>query len=90
MGSKPWGQAVEIVQQGGTEEIDQKKCEWITRRFISIGYYALVDIKKIVPRKNEIDESIGWYDIQSLPPVIMDHHEIIQQARPYGKIWTKS
>jgi 8-oxo-dGTP diphosphatase len=73
---------VELNQDrlGNRETINQKEFEWITRRFISIGYYALVDINKVVPQKHEIDESIGWYDIKDLPPLIMDHQEIVQQA----------
>ena len=64
----------------GDQQLNQKEYEWFTRRFVSIGYYALVDINRVVPQKNEIDESIGWYDIKDLPPMIMDHHEIIRQA----------
>ncbi|MBU1823023.1 MAG: NUDIX domain-containing protein [Bacteroidetes bacterium] len=64
----------------GDQQMNQKEFEWFTRRFISIGYYALVDINKVIPQKNEIDESIGWYDIRSLPSMIMDHHEIIHKA----------
>lgn len=57
-----------------------KELEWITRRFVSIGYYALVDSRKVVPRKNGIDESIGWYPVKQLPTLIMDHNEIVAQA----------
>lgn len=64
----------------GDKRFNRKELEWITRRFVSIGYYALVDINKVVPRKNEIDESIDWYPIQQLPALIMDHNEIVTQA----------
>ena len=53
---------------------------WITRRFISIGYYALVDINKVVPQTSDIDECIGWYDCKQLPTLIMDHNEMITSA----------
>ncbi|GAB3558248.1 NUDIX hydrolase [Spirosoma fluminis] len=58
----------------------QKGFDWITRRFISIGYYALVDINKVIPQRNEIDESIDWYDINQLPQLIMDHNEMVKCA----------
>lgn len=58
----------------------QAQYNWFTRRFISIGYYALVDITKVTPQKIEIDESIHWYDIQELPELIMDHREMVEKA----------
>ncbi|MPR34792.1 NrtR DNA-binding winged helix domain-containing protein [Salmonirosea aquatica] len=64
----------------GEELFNRKEFDWITRRFISIGYYALVDMNKVVPRKNDIDESIAWYNIRNLPPMIMDHNEIVGKA----------
>lgn len=64
----------------GDKNMNRKEFEWFTRRFISIGYYALVDINKVIPQKHDIDETIGWYPIQNLPPMIMDHHEIVANA----------
>jgi len=64
----------------GEHLFNRKEFDWITKRFVSIGYYALVDINKVIPQKNEIDESIDWYDIKSLPPMIMDHREIVESA----------
>lgn len=54
--------------------------DWFTKRFISIGYYALVDISKVIPQKSFVDESIGWYNIQELPAMIMDHNQIVTTA----------
>lgn len=54
--------------------------EWFTKRFISIGYYALVDINKVVPQKSLIDESIEWYNIHEIPPMVMDNNEILEKA----------
>jgi len=68
------------VDKVGDRWMNQKEYEWVTRRFVSIGYYALVDIHKVVPQKIDIDESIDWYDIRQLPPMIMDHPEIIARA----------
>ena len=64
----------------GDRRFNRKELEWITRRFISIGYYALVDIHKVVPQKNEIDESIQWYDIKRLPPMLMDNNQMVEKA----------
>ena len=63
-----------------TINFNRQAFEWTTQRFVSIGYYALVDINKVVPQKNPIDESIEWYDIKNLPPLVMDHNLIVQKA----------
>lgn len=59
---------------------DQAEYDWFTKRFISIGYYALVDINKVIPQKTGLDESIDWYNIRQLPIMIMDHNQIIEKA----------
>lgn len=64
----------------GDKRFDRKEFDWITRRFVSIGYYALVDLNKVVPRKTDLDESIDWYPVRALPPMIMDHAEMVQCA----------
>ncbi|SKC09428.1 ADP-ribose pyrophosphatase YjhB, NUDIX family [Dyadobacter psychrophilus] len=57
-----------------------KEFDWFTRRFVSIGYYALVDLNKVVPEKTDLDSSIGWYNIKELPEMIIDHNEIVEKA----------
>lgn len=61
-------------------QLQAQDFEWITQRFISIGYYALVDIRKVKPKKSAIDRSIDWYNVQQLPTLIMDHREIVEAA----------
>jgi 8-oxo-dGTP diphosphatase len=64
----------------GEEHRKRKEYEWFTRRFISIGYYALVDINKVIPQRSDLDQSIEWYHIKDLPPMIMDHNQIVEKA----------
>lgn len=54
--------------------------EWLTQRFISIGYYALVDMNKVIPRLTDIDKSIDWINIKDLPNMILDHGEQVRKA----------
>lgn len=61
-------------------QFSKENFAWITKRFVSIGYYALVDINKVVPNITEIDESIEWYDIKTLPKMILDHDEMVKKA----------
>ena len=72
----------ELVEYAETisEGLPRKEYDWFTRRFVSIGYYALVDINRVIPRKNEVDQSIEWYDVNRLPPMIMDHNAIVAKA----------
>ncbi|GAB3318394.1 NUDIX domain-containing protein [Larkinella ripae] len=58
----------------------RREYDWFTRRFISIGYYALVDISKVVPQKTALDEVIAWCDVRELPALIIDHAEMVAKA----------
>lgn len=64
----------------GDAKWSQEDFEWITGRFISLGYYALVDINKVTPTKTELDESMEWYNIHEIPTMMMDHKEMIEKA----------
>jgi ADP-ribose pyrophosphatase YjhB (NUDIX family) len=64
----------------GEKRHKQQEYDWFTQRFISIGYYALVDIQKVIPQKTNLDESIEWYTLQELPAMIMDHNQIVASA----------
>lgn len=67
----------ESIAEAGLVEAD---FAWLQRRFISIGYYALVDIHKVVPLCSELDETCEWYDINELPPLAFDHADIVTKA----------
>ncbi|MDI9866338.1 NUDIX domain-containing protein [Flectobacillus sp. DC10W] len=54
--------------------------KWFINRFISIGYYSLVDINSVIPQTSELDESIGWYNIHDVPELIMDYNQVLQDA----------
>jgi len=53
---------------------------WLLQRFISIGYYALVDFTKVVPKPDTIFDNCAWYDLTSVPQLMQDHNVIIQKA----------
>ena len=53
---------------------------WLLQRFISIGYYALVDFTKVVPKPDTIFDSCDWYDIAGMPQLMQDHNVIVQKA----------
>jgi 8-oxo-dGTP diphosphatase len=69
-----WKQLMEVM----SVSINSK--HWTLRRFVSIGYYALVDFTEVVPKAVGFDESCDWYDIKQLPNLAFDHAEIIKKA----------
>lgn len=64
----------------GKEKLSKEDFTWLADRFISLGYYALVDINKVKTVKTELDESMEWYNIHELPAMIVDHNEIVKKA----------
>lgn len=63
-----------------TDMLNSPNYKWFTNRFISIGYYALVNIKEVSPRITKIDASMDWYDIRQIPELIMDYNEVLEKA----------
>jgi hypothetical protein len=61
-------------------DIKLPKDHFLFHRFISVGYYALVDFTKVVPAPDILSESCRWYDLMTLPPLIQDHRKIIEKA----------
>lgn len=53
---------------------------WLLKRFISVGYFALVDFTNVTPTPDKLFDSCDWYELNDLPLLIQDHHTIIQKA----------
>ncbi len=53
---------------------------WVNKRFISIGYYALVEFSKVNPQPDILSTECRWWDINKVPALIYDHKEIIKKA----------
>ncbi len=62
------------------ERFNSETIEWMTSRFVCIGYYALVDINKVNPQKTEFDEYLEWRSVHDLPKMTYDHNEIVAVA----------
>lgn len=60
--------------------ISKEDGKWLTQRFITIGYYALIDFLKAVPQKENSQEIIEWIDHKEVPELILDHREILDKA----------
>lgn len=60
--------------------IQHDDSHWLLQRFISIGYYALVDFTKVIPKPDTIFDSCAWYDLTNVPKLMQDHNLIIRKA----------
>ncbi|SHJ39156.1 ADP-ribose pyrophosphatase YjhB, NUDIX family [Maribacter aquivivus] len=57
-----------------------EKNEWMMDRFITVGHYALINYEDVNPKPDHLSDSIDWYDIDSVPQLMMDHNEIVDKA----------
>ena len=62
------------------QRFNDRVLEWMTSRFVSIGYYALVEINKVNPQPGEFDEYLEWRSVKDIPEMIHDHAEILTYA----------
>lgn len=53
---------------------------WLLDRFLSIAYYALINYEEVVPTPDELSDSCEWYEVDQLPPLMLDHNNIVQKA----------
>lgn len=53
---------------------------WHKQRFISIGFYALVDYSIVNLILDETSDNCEWKSIEDLPELMMDHRSILDKA----------
>jgi ADP-ribose pyrophosphatase YjhB (NUDIX family) len=53
---------------------------WFLQRFITVGYYALVEYSRVNPEPDYLSEACTWHDIHKIPALIHDHREILNKA----------
>ncbi|EDM36465.1 Acetohydroxy acid isomeroreductase [Pedobacter sp. BAL39] len=53
---------------------------WNKQRFLTVGYYALVDNTEIKAVPDDISDFCEWKQLNELPEMAMDHGEIIDKA----------
>ncbi len=74
----------EVVRAGlrdfAAKKFDDEAIDWVTSRFVCIGYYALVDLNKVDPKIGEFEEFLKWVSIEDLPNMTHDHNEIVEEA----------
>ena len=61
-------------------EKDMEENSWMLNRFLTVGYYALINYEEVNPKPDHLSDSIDWYAIDELPPLMMDHNTIVAKA----------
>ncbi|HEY4322717.1 MAG TPA: NUDIX domain-containing protein [Mucilaginibacter sp.] len=56
------------------------KENWFTNRFLTIGYYALVDFNDVNPAPDQFSTTCTWCDLNSVPQLKLDHSLILKTA----------
>jgi len=60
--------------------IPLEEAQWYMNRFVTIGYYALVDFLQAVPQPEGNNEIVEWIDCNAVPELVLDHKEIFDKA----------
>jgi len=58
----------------------EEEVSWLSKRYITIGYYALVDFSKVQVNPGELSDASEWMDVSALPKLFLDHNRIIIKA----------
>lgn len=55
--------------------------KWFDQRFVTVGYYALVEYSKVkAPQPDLFSESCAWCPLNDLPELMLDHRNILDRA----------
>lgn len=63
-----------------SRNITEHDAKWFLNRFITVGYYALVQYDKVCPYTDLEDEQIAWFDLAQIPDLKIDHNLIVNKA----------
>lgn len=66
-----------FLEEAGLKDPDS---HWILQRFVTVGYYALVEFEKVRPIGDETSSECAWHSVQDLHNLIIDHKQIIEQG----------
>ena len=62
------------------EEIELSDHTNLLERYLTIGYYALVEYDKVKPHPDKLSIQCTWCELNNLPELLFDHRQIIEQA----------
>ncbi|MDE3247024.1 MAG: NUDIX domain-containing protein [Bacteroidota bacterium] len=78
IGSRNKNVLKEALRKYDPRRFNKEVVDWMTDRFVCIGFYALLDINRVVLKNGEFDEYLEWRSIDAVPEMIYDHNEILE------------
>jgi ADP-ribose pyrophosphatase YjhB (NUDIX family) len=54
--------------------------QWFDMRFISVGFYALVEFSKVNPKHDSFSDKCEWKSLDEIEDLIIDHKLILEKA----------
>ncbi|TXB61823.1 NUDIX hydrolase [Phaeodactylibacter luteus] len=68
-----------VLHQNGW--LDEEDLAWFQQRFVSAGYYALVEYSKVsAPRADYFSSACEWWPLERLPDLMLDHSSLLDAA----------
>lgn len=67
--------AINLLQEAGIKEVES---HFMMQRFVTVGYYALVEYEKVTPVPDAASSECSWHSITDLRNLIIDHKQIIK------------
>lgn len=65
----------DLVESGARPNL-----EWFDQRFITVGFYALVDFSNVEPTPDSISDLCAWKNLDEVDSLILDHLQILNNA----------
>lgn len=54
--------------------------DWFSQRFISVGFYALVEYSEVEPKPDIYSDICEWINLDTIGKLMLDHNEILSKA----------
>jgi len=66
-----------MLEKAGVENPEE---HWMLQRFVTLGYYALVEYEKVNPVPDANSSECAWHNVTHLRNLIIDHKQIIEKG----------
>jgi len=67
----------EAMQKAG---ISMENFDWLNQRFLSVGFYALIEFSKVNPQPDLYSSKCEWKNVEEVGKLMMDHNQILEAA----------
>ena len=62
------------------ENVPLESDHWLSQRFLTVGFYALVDAARVNPQPDAFSEECTWWNLAEIGPLMLDHSQILDKA----------